>query len=108
MKFVVPVSSHGHVCSYHYATDLTHDEKIGFNNGLNYIDSLLYCFWYLQMNLSWKHDLKEFCLTLGTYGPSSTINCHVIVQTQLQQQLNMTGSIEHLVQVTICYVHDIC
>lgn len=55
------------------------------------------------VNIMWKVDTKLFHLTLGTCGQNATtINPHVLMLTQLQEELNNTNSpdaIANLVQL---------
>ena len=53
----------------------------------------------------WKVDTKLFHLTLGTCGQNApTINPHVLMLTQLQEELNSSNSpdaIANLIQVSL-------
>ena len=51
------------------------------------------------VNIQWRSDAKQFQLNLGSVGSSATINPHVIMLTQLQQELNCTRSLAQLAQV---------
>ena len=53
----------------------------------------------LQVNIQYRSDAKQFQLNLGSVGQSPTINPHVIMLTQLQQELNCTRSLAQLAQV---------
>ena len=61
--------------------------------------SLFLSFFFYQVNIEWKKDSKQFHLTFGSQGQSTTINPHVVMATQIQQELNETRSLPHLVQV---------
>ena len=52
-----------------------------------------------QVNVEWKKDSKQFDLTFGSQGQATTINPHVVMATQVQQELNETRSLPHIVQV---------
>ncbi|KAK3096722.1 hypothetical protein FSP39_002661 [Pinctada imbricata] len=48
--------------------------------------------------LQWKGDAKQFTLTLGSVGQTATLNPHIPVVVQLQQELNASRSLAQLAQ----------
>ncbi|XP_060079924.1 mediator of RNA polymerase II transcription subunit 14-like [Ylistrum balloti] len=54
------------------------------------------------VHIQWKSDSKQFVVTFGTIGPSVTINPHVIMSTQIQQELSCHRNLAQIAQV----LHD--
>ncbi|KAK7108033.1 mediator of RNA polymerase II transcription subunit 14-like isoform X2 [Littorina saxatilis] len=50
------------------------------------------------MTVQWKTETRQFQLAVGTCQPSSTANPHLPVLVQLQEELNTSRSLAHLVQ----------
>ncbi|XP_062570330.1 mediator of RNA polymerase II transcription subunit 14-like isoform X3 [Saccostrea cucullata] len=51
------------------------------------------------INIQWKGDAKQFNVTLGTVGSSTTVNPHTILLSQFQRELNHTRSLAQICQV---------
>ncbi|KAL4233347.1 Mediator of RNA polymerase II transcription subunit 14 [Mactra antiquata] len=54
------------------------------------------------VHVQWRCNVKQFTLLFGRQGPSSPMNPHVVMTTQLQHDLNSTKSLAYLTQV----LHD--
>lgn len=51
------------------------------------------------INIQWKGDAKQFNVSLGTVGNSSTVNPHTVLLSQYQRELNHTRSLAQICQV---------
>ncbi len=56
---------------------------------------------WLQVTVQYKPTDSQFHLSFGTCGPACMANCHTLMATQLERQLNQDNSIAQLAQVLL-------
>lgn len=59
------------------------------------------CWLCLKVSVQYSQSEKQFRLLFGTIGQTPLPNCHTLVSTYLEKDLNSTKSVAHLSKVSL-------